>query len=286
MHTDQHLAVVLAAAVLPAIAVEPRETSFDRTLNVTGPVDLEAATHAGSIAVRAGAGGSVRIHGVIRVNRNGREGEDYANLIREIQQNPPIHQAGNSIRIGAIAEDKARRGLSVSYAITVPEETNMRARSGAGAVAVDGLRGTADLSTGAGSVTAVRMGSGVRVRTGSGNIVLDAIRGGVDAHTGSGGIEGKSIAGPIVARTGSGGIRLEETAAAALKAHTGSGGIAVQLPARAGFDVRAHTGQGGIRCAGVVAVRASGPVRSYDGKLRGGGPVVEVSTGSGGIRIE
>ena len=268
MHTDQHLAVVLAAAVLPAIAVEPRETSFDRTLNVTGPVDLEAATHAGSIAVRAGAGGSVRIHGVIRVNRNGREGEDYANLIREIQQNPPIHQAGNSIRIGAIAEDKARRGLSVSYAITVPEETNMRARSGAGAAAVDGLRGTADLSTG------------------SGNIVLDAIRGGVDAHTGSGGIEGKSIAGPIVARTGSGGIRLEETAAAALKAHTGSGGIAVQLPARAGFDVRAHTGQGGIRCAGVVAVRASGPVRSYDGKLRGGGPVVEVSTGSGGIRIE
>lgn len=284
MHNDRYLAAALAiaAAVLPALAVEPRETSFDRTLTVTGPVDLDAATHAGNVKVRAGAAGSVAIHGVIRVNR---EGEGAADRVREIQQNPPIRQEGNTIRIEPVAE-AARRGLTVSYEITVPPETKVRERSGSGSAAVEGVRGPADISTGSGDLTLARVGGEVRAHTGSGGIELSAIQGGVDAQTGSGGISGNGLAGPIVARTGSGGIKLEQTAAAAVKAHTGSGEVTLRLPHEAGFDLRARTGSGRIDCDQPLTVRGAGDGRTLEGKRGAGGPLVEISTGSGGIRIE
>ena len=286
MHTDRHLTAVLAllAAVLPAASIE-REGSFDRTLTVSGPVELDVNTRAGRIAVRAGQGGSVRIHGTIRP-QNGRVGEDLTARIRAIEQNPPIHQAGNAIRINSIGEEEAGRRLSVSYEITVPAETRLRARTGSGGMAVEGIGGPADVKTGSGAVTVARVGGEVRAYTGSGHIEVDAVKGGLDAHTGSGGIAGAGIAGPIVAHTGSGGIKLEQTAAAPVKAHTGSGGVTVRLPGQAGFDLRAHTGSGKVYCEQAATVRAGAGRRELDAKLHGGGPLVEISTGSGSVRIE
>ncbi|HWQ52356.1 MAG TPA: hypothetical protein VN442_01640 [Bryobacteraceae bacterium] len=71
-----------------------RETSFDRTLTVAGPVELDLNTHAGGITVRAAEGREVRV--------------------------PPIRQTGNTIRIDVIEEGIARRRLSINYELTVP----------------------------------------------------------------------------------------------------------------------------------------------------------------------
>src|SRR5579863_9627170 len=72
--------------------------TFDRTLQVTGPVDLEVLTHSGDVRVRAGSSGTVQIHGKIFVGDHwlmgGREGD-----VRAIAQNPPIRQEGNAIHI-------------------------------------------------------------------------------------------------------------------------------------------------------------------------------------------
>ncbi|HWQ52355.1 MAG TPA: DUF4097 family beta strand repeat-containing protein [Bryobacteraceae bacterium] len=109
------------------------------------------------------------------------------------------------------------------------------------------------------------MAGEVRAHTGSGRVELVSLKGGVDAHTGSGGIEGTGIAGTIVARTGSGAIRLEQAAQAAVKAHTGSGGVHVEQ---------------------AVTVKGSVGKNDLNATLRGGGPLLDLSTGSGGIRIE
>lgn len=266
-HTDRFLAAALAllAAAMPAPASE-REASFDRTLIVSGPVELDAATHSGRIAVRAGEGGEVRIHGVIRHSGGGTRGVEEA--MREIESNPPIRQDGNVIRIEPVEPETARRRLSVSYEITVPKETRLRARTGSGGIAVAGLAGP------------------VRAHTGSGRIELVSIQGAVDAHTGSGSIDGAGIAGPVVARTGSGAIRIEQTAHAALTARTGSGGVTVRLPQEGGFDLRGQTGSGGIHVEHPVTVRGSIGGRTLAATMRGGGPLVDISTGSGAIRIE
>lgn len=286
MHSDRYLtlALALAATVFPAVALE-RETSFDRTLTVTGPVELDVTTHSGRITVRAAEGREVRIHGIIRLNRDFGSG-DAESRMREIQQNPPIRQLGNTVRIDTIEGEATRRGLSISYEITAPPNARLRSRTGSGALVVEDIAGPANISTGSGSVTVTRVNGEVRAHTGSGRVELVAIKGGVDAHTGSGGIDGAGLAGSIVLRTGSGSIRLEQTAQASVKAHTGSGGITLRLPRQGGFDLRAHTGSGGIHADQSVIVKGSISKHNLNATLRGGGPLIDLSTGSGAIRIE
>ena len=58
------LVVLLASTV--AVASTPQGT-FDKTFQVSGPVDLEVQTHSGDIIVRNGPAGSVSIRGKIFV---------------------------------------------------------------------------------------------------------------------------------------------------------------------------------------------------------------------------
>jgi lia operon protein LiaG len=71
------------------------------------------------------------------------------------------------------------------------------------------------------------------------------------------------------------------------KLNTSSGGITVRLPDGASFEVDAHTSSGSISTdfpitvQGVVANR-----RELRGKVREGGPLLDLDTSSGSIRIE
>lgn len=276
-------ALALTGLVLQSSAAE-REGSFDRTLTVNGAVDLQVETGSGRIEVRPGDTSSVRIHGTIRA-RDDFFHKDEAR-IQEIEKNPPIEQTGNIIRITFPKDDWLRRHVSISYELVVPPQTSLRARTGSGSGSVEGIHGPVDLETGSGSVTVARVEDQVRVHTGSGRIELDSLNGKVDAHTGSGSIQGVGIKGPISAHTGSGSVRLEQTAVGPLEAHTGSGGVNVRLPTDASFDLYAHTGSGRVTVDHPITVQGSLARREIQGKVRGGGPLVDVRTGSGSVRIE
>src|SRR5689334_9002840 len=71
--------------------------TFDRSFQVNGPVDLEVLTRTGDIKIRSGRADSVSIHCKIREGTfwfGSRKSE-----VEQLQQNPPIRQNGNSIRI-------------------------------------------------------------------------------------------------------------------------------------------------------------------------------------------
>jgi hypothetical protein len=273
------------AIALPLLALQPQGGSFDRTLNVTGPVDLTADTHAGSITVHPGDASTVRIHASIRVNHDS-AAADVAARIHSIETNPPIQQTGNIIRINRIEDEALRRQISIAYEISMPANGKLHARTGSGAMKVEGIQGPVDAATGSGSVDAARIGSEVRVRTGSGRITIDSIQGKVQADTGSGSIEARAVAGPGTLHTGSGSLRLEQTAAGPVQAHTGSGTVDIHLPAAAGFELRARTGSGQISVSQPVTASGSMNKHEIHGQVRGGGPLVDVSTGSGRINIE
>src|SRR5262245_48545616 len=98
------LAVSVGACIATAPAHAQRrgiEGSFDRGLNVSGPVDLEVGTGSGRIEVRQGPQGRVDIHGVIRAgtDRWWRSDRDAEDIVRQLESNPPIEQSGNSIHI-------------------------------------------------------------------------------------------------------------------------------------------------------------------------------------------
>src|SRR5881296_323838 len=109
---DRPLALAGLLALVAAAAAAAVEGSFDRTLQVSGPTELEVRTGLGRIEVRGGSAGTVRIHGVIRARRD-REwlGFDRSaeQEVRRLESNPPIEQDGAIIRVGRRDQDEWQR---------------------------------------------------------------------------------------------------------------------------------------------------------------------------------
>lgn len=318
----------LAAALLVQLPLAAQFTgaqgSFERTLQVTGPVDLEVTTGSGRITVRTGEGGRVYVRGLIRANRGFLGGGmDPEEKVRALEANPPIVQSGNVIRVGHIADRELRRNVSISYELVVPVETRLRSNTGSGDQTIEGLRGPVDADTGSGSLHISNIGDEVKADTGSGDVVLNAIQGSVKADTGSGSIRAYGVAGGFVADTGSGSVRLEQTKPGEVRVDTGSGSVEVRgvvgalyietgsgdvvaegqptadwrlstgsgsirikVPPDVGFDFHAHTGSGSIYADHPVTVQGAIKRSDLRGQVRGGGYLIDAETGSGSIRIE
>jgi hypothetical protein len=315
------VAAVCVALSLPAAAQAP-EGSFDRTLTVTGPVDLNVASGSGSISVSPGAAGTVRVAAKLKGN-SWLAGSDVEKRIRQIEQNPPIEQQGNVLKIGQFADSDLPRNISISYEITVPAATKLAASTGSGSITVGAIGGPAQLKSGSGSVTVGRVGGSVSATTGSGSIKVDGAAG-LEATTGSGSISAASVSGPTKATSGSGSITIAQSGkgdvdvsassggitltgvdgAARVRSssgsikidgrpsgpwslHVSSGGITMTVPPDAAFDLDARTNSGSVDSVHPVTMEVTGKIdkRRIQGKVRGGGPLVELSCSSGSIRI-
>jgi DUF4097 and DUF4098 domain-containing protein YvlB len=254
--------------------------------------------------VRAGSTGSVVIRGKIYVSdrwlAGRREGDVHA-----IEQNPPIRQEGNSIHIDYVDA----RDISIDYEITVPTDTTLRTHSGSGNQTIEGTHGNLDVQTGSGDVRLENLTGEVRLQTGSGNVrareIAGAVRGGagsgdieieetaqgdIDLHTGSGNITVRGIQGSFRGEAGSGDITAEGTQSGNWEIHTGSGNVHVRLPGSAAFDADIATSSGTVDVDSPIEMTVQGRVdqrqKHIQGKVRGGGPLLSVRTGSGDIHIQ
>jgi putative adhesin len=297
------LAIAAAFICSAAFASTPQGT-FDKTFQVSGPVDLEVQTRSGDIIVRRGPAGSVSIHGKIFVGDHWLFGNRHTD-VSDIEQHPPLRQEGNNIRIDYVnAHD-----IAVDYEITVPEETTIRAHSGSGDQTIDGTRGNVDLQSGSGDVKLTRITGEIHLQTGSGNVrareIAGPLRGGagsgdieveetasgdIDLHTGSGNITARGVQGAFHAEAGSGDITAEGTQTGAWEIRTGSGNVHVRFPANSAFDANISTSSGTLDVDSPITMTVQGRVqetrKQIIGKVRGGGPLLTVRTGSGDIHIE
>jgi len=224
------------------------EGSFERTLNVSGEVTLDVTTGSGRIDVHTGASDTVVIRGRIRASDAWFANESPAERVRRVESNPPVEHDGNAIRVGRVSSPERYNNVSISYDITVPAPTRLHATAGSGAIHAEGIKGPA------------------RVTTGSGSIELSGIGGAMEAHAGSGRILVRGLGGGIVARAGSGSVTLDLTQATA-------------------FDLSATTGSGGIQVDHPMTMQGQSNRHRITASVRGGGPLVDVSTGSGPVRI-
>jgi DUF4097 and DUF4098 domain-containing protein YvlB len=231
-------------------------------------------------------------------------GRRQADVRCQIEQNPPIRQEGNSVHI----EYVDMRNISVDYEITVPEETTVRTRSGSGDQLIEGTRGNVEVQTGSGDVKLTKLTGEIHVQTGSGNVrareIAGTVKGGtgsgdveieetgpgdVDMHTGSGNIVARGVQGGFHGEAGSGDITAEGTQSGSWEIHTGSGNVHVRLPANAAFDADISTSSGTVDVGAPVEMTVQGRVgdmhKQIRGKVRGGGPLLRVRTGSGDINI-
>ncbi len=268
-----------------ALAVSAQEGQFDRTLKVNGPVDLTLATDSGGIVVVAGPAGTVTVHAKLKAQQNWFTGGDLSAKVRRLEQHPPIDQSGNTIRIGMVSDPELLKGVSMRLEITAPADTKLRARADSGGIRVDGLKGPVDCHTDSGGVEIRNAAAEVRASADSGGIRIRNVRGPVYAKSDSGGIEALEVAGSIDAQVDSGGLRLSQTAPGAIRARADSGGADIRLAPKAGYDVKARSGSGRVSVSD-VAVRGTLERNRVDGKVRGGGPLVDVQVESGHVTVE
>ncbi len=312
------LGFVLILGAVSASAAS--EGSFDRTLKVTGNVNLEVTTGSGNIEVKIGSSNEVRISGRIRVTEFfGGNAED---KIKRLEDNPPIQQNGNEIRVGHIDDPELRHNVSISYELIVPADTQLRAKTGSGDEDIEGIHGSLDASSGSGRLKISSIGNTVRADTGSGDIGIAQVKGNVHAKTGSGSVHATDIAGGFEGSTGSGDLRLEQTSSGSVRAstgsgsldlrglrgsleassgsgsikaegeptgawtlHTGSGTVQLRLPSNASFDLDAHTSSGTVSVDFPITTEVANGKKDLRGKVRGGGVPVQIATGSGDIDI-
>jgi DUF4097 and DUF4098 domain-containing protein YvlB len=295
-------ALLLAVIARPASAQWGVAGTFDKSYTVSGSPELDVRTGSGSIVIRRGASGTVQIRGEIRVSNRWFGTTPSDADIKQLEQNPPITQTGNAIRVDRLPDEDKWRGVSISYEISVPETTAARASTGSGSVRANGVaslkantgsgsvnvsdvRGEVDVHTGSGSVDANSVGGAFRADTGSGSIEATLRQSGpVSVETGSGSIRIEGVRGGLEARTGSGSVSLEGDPTADWMVSSSSGGVTVRVPSGAKFDLHARTSSGRITSDHPVTVRATDR-RSLEGQVRGGGPRMDLRTSSGSIKI-
>lgn len=274
--------------------------TFDRTLSVSGPVDLDVRSDPGGIIITAGSSASVRVHAVIKP-LYGRFDLGLAEAnIRALERNPPIEQVGNRIRIGYVNDPALLRGITMRLEIETPRTTQAHAHTESGGIHIDGIDGPAETETlsgrteinnvatevkaagRAGAIFIGRAGGNVSARNQSGGIQVLGIHGEVETQTTSGRTEISDVMGGIRSTTHSGSISIDNAKGSVVASNT-SGSIDAFLLAG---PVHAETTSGAIRISQI----SPAPIRARAGSgaikvelASRGGYIIDAQSDSGRV---
>jgi len=314
------LLLILGTCVWPAAASETG--GFERTLKVSsGAITVEVSSGAGNITVNTGGNGQVHVVAKIHA-RDSWFGLSAAEKIRRIEQNPPVEQQGDTIRIGRIEDRELTQNISIDYDVSVPAQTKLTSNTGSGDQTLRGLQLPLNAKTGSGNITVENSGASVHVSSGSGDLKINNVKGSVTASTGSGTIKGFGIGGEVNANAGSGNIEFEQVASGNARVETGSGNVKLRgikgglwaqtgsgdihaegqptsdwrvgagsgnidlkVPLEASFTIDARTSSGRLNIARPVTMQGSLSRNHIQGKVGNGCVLLDLHTRSGDINI-
>jgi DUF4097 and DUF4098 domain-containing protein YvlB len=259
-----------------------------RTFPISGPISLIARIGAGSCRVEARDGIT---EATVTLTARG----DQSALERAT-----IDMRGNVLvvvlpRQGGIFDLFAKKGLrdGVDVAVVVPTGTPVKISSFTGDIALIGRVGTADLATGAATITADDVDGNLRLRFGSGTADIGHVRGNVQSRSGSGSSRFGEVGGAFTSACGSGNVSLG-TAHGSVRTRAGSGDASIGV---IHGDVDFVSGSGNVtiglpagRSARLDVTTGSGRVESempVESQATSDAPpvTIRVRTGSGDIRL-
>jgi DUF4097 and DUF4098 domain-containing protein YvlB len=293
--------------------------SFDRSLDVSGPIRLELSNVAGDVAIVGSADGKVHVHGDVHVS-----GFGFGNpqkRLDDIVASPPIELKGDTLRIG---KDMTRlHNVAITYSVEVPRATEVNSTSVSGSQSVRNVRGPVlaesvsgevrgqdigrevKLASTSGTVTAENCGDDVRATSVSGNVTVTNAKGDVLAHSVSGNVEVRNPGGRVDANTSSGTVNVRD-ADGDVKAHatagrvtvhgnpsgnsywdlkTVSGTVDISVPSNASFHLSAGAVTGQISAQIPIMIEEQGK-HSLRAHMGDGGGRVEIHTVSGAIELQ
>jgi DUF4097 and DUF4098 domain-containing protein YvlB len=164
-----------------------------------------------------------------------------------------------------------------------------RLKTSNGHVEVRGLKGPLNAETSNGPVELQDIDGAVEVRTSNGHIRAEGIRGAFDAITSNSSIHAAldKVDGAVRAQSSNGGIDLSlpPDVQCAVRAHTSNSGITLHLPGEVNARLSAGTSNSSISSDFEMRVRGEISKHHIEGSIGNGGPLIDLSTSNGSIRI-
>jgi DUF4097 and DUF4098 domain-containing protein YvlB len=314
------LALIALVVALTGCQMGPSVSgSFDRTLDVSGPIRVELSNVSGDVNITGSSDGKIHVHGDVRVSGMGLGNTQ--KRLDELIASPPVELKGSTLRVGK--EMSHLHNASIAYTLEVPRETEVSASSVSGAVSIRSVRGPVQaesvsgsvhaqdigrevrLTSVSGSVEAENCGDDVRATSVSGSVTVTNAKGDVLAHSVSGDVHTNNPGGRVDANSSSGSVGVR-AANGDVKGHSSSGSVTVQgnpsgnsywdlktssgtveiaVPSDAKFHFSANAVSGQISAQIPIVIEEQGK-HSLRAHIGDGGGRVEIHTVSGSIEVQ
>jgi DUF4097 and DUF4098 domain-containing protein YvlB len=221
-----------------------------------------------------------------------------------------IVPAADSIRIRTVRPSDRRGNMGARYVLRVPRKTELeRIDSSNGSIHVTGIDGATRLKTSNGRVEVTDLRGALEARTSNGSVQLNNLEGAASVETSNGKVEAERVRGGFTATTSNGSIRahLEKSdPRRAVKLDTSNGSVVltmdavdqnevhvstsnasvtVKLPSAVSARVKASTSNGSVSTDFDVRDGSRGKTH-LEGIIGSGGPVLDISTSNGSVKIE
>jgi DUF4097 and DUF4098 domain-containing protein YvlB len=258
----------------------------EKRFTVSGTPDLTLTTFDGAIDVRSG--GDARTV-LVEIEKRGPTQDGIDQLRVETKQ-----EGGHiTIEVKRPAREMVFFGIgttpSAHLTVTMPRDGNVTAKSGDGAIKIEGVHGRLDLHTGDGSIHGRDLDGQMKFSTGDGSVTLDAANGDLDVDTGDGSVSVSGKLGVVTLHTGDGSITFRAERGTTMtddwSMTTGDGSVALYLPRDFAGELDAHSSDGSIRNE-LTAEGGQASEHALRARLGSGGKTLRIRTNDGSIRLK
>ena len=219
-----------------------------------------------------------------------------------------VDHRADSVSIRAVRPNMRRRNFGVRFVIKVPRGVVLdHLTTSNGAIRTSDGAGPARLRTSNGNVEVRRLKGSLNAETSNGPVELQDIDGAVEVHTSNGHVRAQGIRGALDATTSNssihatldkvdGAVRVQSSNGAidltlppdtqsAVRAHTSNDGITLHLPGEVNARLSAGTSNASISSDFEMRMRGEISKHHIEGSIGNGGPLIDLSTSNGQIRI-
>jgi hypothetical protein len=219
-----------------------------------------------------------------------------------------VDHSADSVSIRAVRPSLRHGNYGAKFAIKVPHGVVLdhlttsngavrtydgagpaRLKTSNGTLEVRRLKGTLSGETSNGAVELQDIDGAVDVRTSNGHIRAEGVRGAFDATTSNNSIHAAldKVNGSVRVQSSNGSIdlTLPPGAPSAVRAHTSNSGITLHLPGEVNARLSARTSNSSISSDFEMRMRGEISKHSIEGAIGSGGPLIELDTSNGPIRI-
>jgi hypothetical protein len=249
---------------LSAFSLSAHADEWNKTFQVGNNPSLHVDTNDASIEITRGVSNTINAHIVA-------EGVSIGNTGVRVTERQDADKVDLQVHVPNEWGFHLNMHRGVRVEIQVPPQSTLDLHSGDGHIAVTGVAGQARLDTGDGHIDVKDFNGGLRAHTGDGHMTIDGVFSDLDLRTGDGHVD-------LTVRPGS---KLTN----GWLIHTSDGRVEAKFPQDLAAEIYAHTGDGHIQLDLPVTVNGSIENSRIRGKLNGGGPLLEVTTGDGSIHI-